>query len=149
MVLICEAVGGSDGVDEEGRHPVAAAAVARASESPRGSAGASDADASSGDDGRGGEGCGAELENPSDVERAVGVGGAWAAPPPPNTGSCLASLPDRVVSPPQSATQPSSPTTSRRTAVMAPALQPASHEARHGTVAETAAAAGGTPSWLD
>ena len=32
---------------------------------------------------------------------------------------------------------------------MAPALQPASHEARHGTVAETAAAAGGTPSWLD
>ena len=31
---------------------------------------------------------------------------------------------------------------------MALALQPASHEARHGTVAEAAAAAGGTTGWL-
>ena len=69
--------------------------------------------ASSGNDGRGGEVCGAELDNLSDGERAVGNGGAWAAPPPPTqshalppspTESCIASLPNRVVSLLQSAT---------------------------------------------
>ena len=79
MALLCEAVGGSDGVD--------------ASASPREGARVSAAPASSGNDGRGGEDGNAELDNLSDGERAIGIGGEWAAPSSP-TQSRRVSLPD-------------------------------------------------------